>query len=379
MGQAAGVMQFAEGIKMMTNHFGKSPSLAEIKALKSDDEALMTVAQQVAGILEGQGVTFEELKENIEGAKDYFDGQLNYYYNVDFNPRAEIVGDNYDDPYQRNYGNNDVQGPDAGHGTHVAGIIAASRGNEVGIQGVADNVRIMSVRAVPDGDERDKDVASAIIYAVDNGASIINMSFGKSYGWNKKVVDEAVKYAMKNDVLLVHAAGNDGKNTDVASNFPNDGFAKRGLFGPKIAKNWIEVGALTYKGGEDAPATFSNYGKDNVDVFAPGYQILSTTPDQGYDKFSGTSMAAPVTAGVAAVLRSYFPELTAQQVKEIIEGSIVPQNQKVKQPGSGDLVSFSDLCKTAGVVSSYNAVKKAKTTKGKKKIKKAKAAKVVVP
>lgn len=378
MGQAAGVMQFAEGIKMLTEHFGKSPSLAELKALDGD-ETLKTVGQQVAGILEGQGVTFDELKENIEGAKSYFDGQLNYYYNVDFDPRAEVVGDNYDDPYERDYGNNDIQGPDAGHGTHVAGIIAAARGNDVGIMGVADNVRIMSVRAVPDGDERDKDVANAIIYAVDNGASIINMSFGKSYVWNKKVVDQAVKYAMKNDVLLVHAAGNDGKNTDVANNFPHDAFAKRGLFGPKMASNWIEVGALTYRGGADAPAGFSNYGKDNVDVFAPGYQILSTTPDQGYDKYSGTSMAAPVTAGVAAVLRSYFPELTAEQVKEIIEGSIIPQTQKVKQPGSGDLVPFSDLCKTGGVVNSYQAVQKAKKTKGKKKIKKKKKAKVAVP
>ena len=254
----------------------------------------------------------------------------------------------------------------------MAGIIAAVRDNDLGIKGVANNVRIMSVRAVPDGDERDKDVANAIIYAVDNGASIINMSFGKGFSWDKEVVDKAVKYAAKKDVLLVHAAGNSSQNTDEEDNFPNDRYEKRGWFRKKMAKNWLEIGALSWKPGENAVASFSNYAKGNVDLFAPGHQINSTTPDQNYQSLSGTSMAAPVTAGVAAVLRSYFPSLTAEQVKEIMMTTVTPVTQKVKKPGHKDgdaLVEFSSLSKSGGVVNAYLAVKKAMTVKGKKKVK----------
>lgn len=264
--------------------------------------------KQALGVLNnvlGNGGNLAEVEKQLEGAVEYFSGQYEYGNNPDFDPRS-IVGDNYEDSSERYYGNNDVKGPDASHGTHVAGIIAAVRSNELGVKGVADNVRIMSVRAVPDGDERDKDVANAIMYAVDNGATVINMSFGKGYAWDKGVVDKAVKYAQKNDVLMVHAAGNSSQDNDNTANFPNDEYAKKGLFGPKIASNWIEIGALSWKGGENSAANFSNFGKEKVDVFAPGVSILSTTPDQGYESFSGTSMASPVTAGVAAVLRSCF-------------------------------------------------------------------------
>ena len=238
------------------------------------------------------------------------------------------------------------------------------------MKGVADNVRIMTIRAVPDGDERDKDVANAIRYAVDNGASIINMSFGKGYSWDKSVVDAAVKYAQKNDVLLVHAAGNSAQNNDNTNNFPNDKYEKSGLFKSKKSKIWLEVGALDWKDGEDAPARFSNYGKMNVDLFSPGVAINSTIPDNKYADFQGTSMASPVVAGVAAVLRSYFPTLKAKQVKDILMESTVTLNQNVKTPGAeeGDpLVPFSQLSVTGGVVNVYKAVQKAQVTKGKKK------------
>ena len=375
-GQSANVRSFHEGLgKLSKAANGKEVTNDFLKNLESDDPAMKELAGRVLGILNGQGVTFQELQENLDGALEYYDNQLKYYYNVDFNPR-DIVGDDYSNSYELKYGNNDVTGPDAGHGTHVAGIIGAARGNDMGIKGVANNVRIMSIRAVPDGDERDKDVAASIRYAVDNGASIINMSFGKSYSWDKGVVDDAVKYAVKNDVLLVHAAGNDGKNTDMNNNFPSDLYGKKGLFGPKYAKTWLEIGALTYKGGEDAPATFSNYGKENVDLFAPGYQILSTVPGSEYKKFSGTSMAAPVTAGVAAVLRSYFPKLSAKQVKEIIMESVIPNSEMVNRPGGEGKVKFSELSKTGGVVNLYKAVKKAEMTKGKRKASKATMKKV---
>jgi subtilisin family serine protease len=231
----------------------------------------------------------------------------------------------------------------------------------------------MSVRCVPDGDERDKDVANAIRYAVDNGAQVINMSFGKSYVWDKDAVDRAVKYAQKHDVLLVHAAGNDGSNNDTGNNFPNDTYAKKGLFKPKNSKVWLEVGALNWKGGEKTAAGFSNYGKENVDVFAPGVEIYSTTVGDGYASYQGTSMASPVVAGVAALLRSYFPELSAKQVKAIIMESSTPQNMMVIKPGPSDeKVKFSELSVSGGIVNAYGAVEKASNTKGKKKKKGAK-------
>jgi cell wall-associated protease len=310
----------------------------------------------------------EDLAEQLQEAIDYFGGKAKQY-DPDFNPRADIVKDNYADSYEKNYGNNDVKGPDAFHGTHVAGIIGAIRSNNKGMKGVADNVRIMAIRCVPDGDERDKDVANSIIYAVDNGAQVINMSFGKSYSWDKVAVDKAVKYAQSKDVLLVHAAGNDSKDNDnkANTNFPKAVFEKGGWFSPKKAKNWIEVGALSWKKDEDAVATFSNYGQGNVDLFAPGVDIYSTAPDGKYKPASGTSMASPVTAGVAAVIRSYYPDLTAEQVKECLEKSVVKQNYSVKKPGSEDKVPFSSLSRTGGVVNVYEAVKLAGQMKGKKK------------
>lgn len=355
-------------VESLEKEIGKEEIVAaDLDSIKSDDPVVARAAVVAQNMMQ-QGADFKSIKEQLQGAYDYFYSQVNYYYNTSFDPR-NIVGDNYDDPNDRDYGNNDVQGPDAGHGTHVAGIIGADRTNDLGIKGVADNVRIMSVRCVPNGDERDKDVANSIRYAVDNGASIINMSFGKGYGWDKEVVDAAVKYAQKNDVLLVHAAGNSSQDNDVTGNFPNDNYKKAGLFKPKKAKNWLEVGAASWKGGEELPARFSNYGKENVDVFAPGVSILSTTPNQNYSSYDGTSMASPVVAGIAAVLRSYYPSLTAQQVRTIITSTATPRNIQVKQPGSDDMVSFLDLSVTGGTVSAYRAVQAAEKVKGKKKMK----------
>ena len=322
--------------------------------------------------------SIEKLKNDInveiDGAIEYFNGQLNHYYNPDFDTR-HIVGDNYADQNERYYGNNDVDGPESSHGTHVAGIIGAVRDNDVGMDGVASHVQIMSVRTVPNGDERDKDVANAIRYAVDNGASIINMSFGKGFSWNEKIVEDAIKYAEKKDVLLVHAAGNSSNDNDIEDNFPNDMYTGKGFLffkgKEKNFKNWIEVGALNYENGENIAAPFSNYGAKNVDLFAPGMEIYSTTPDNSYQSMQGTSMAAPVVAGVAAVIRSHFPALTAVQVKTILMSTVTKINDRVIIPGSkDDKKPFSELCISGGVVNIEKAVKLAKMTKGKKKIKK---------
>lgn len=310
------------------------------------------------------------LNSEIEEGVKVYNSMLDYHLNTDYDPRS-IVGDDYENQEEKYYGNADIKGPDAFHGTHVAGIIAAQRGNNIGMDGVSNSVKIMGIRVVPDGDERDKDVANGIIYAVDNGAKVINMSFGKSYGYNKAIVDKAVKYAESKGVLLVHAAGNDSKNNDKTNNFPNPRF----LDG-SVATNWIEVGALNWKGGKDSPAPFSNYGKNHVDVFAPGVDIYSTKPENGYANASGTSMASPVTAGVCAVLKSYYPTLSPADIKRIVETSSdkslsgkkvnipgefkVNKKGKVKGPVTG---KFSTLSRTGGVVDLYAAVQMASASK----------------
>ncbi|TXB62344.1 S8 family serine peptidase [Phaeodactylibacter luteus] len=360
----------AEAMKTLEEEIGKAEIKAEdVEAFETEDP-MMTYALQITKSLMAKGESFESILDDLSGYAEYLEGQYEYHYNPDFNPRP-MVGDNYADPYDRNYGNSDVRGPDALHGTHVAGIIAAERDNGLGMKGVANNVKIMSIRTVPDGDERDKDVAAAIVYAVDNGATVINMSFGKGASPRKELVDEAVRYALKNDVLLVHAAGNDGKEVNGGNNFPTDKFAKRGflnLFGAKYAENWIEVGALNWKEGEQLAAPFSNYSPGYVDLFAPGMSIYSTAPYNEYQNLQGTSMAAPVVAGVAAMIRSYYPDLTATQVKEILMASVEKEPIKVIKPGSeDDMVPFQSLSVTGGIVNAYNAAKLAEQTKGKKK------------
>jgi len=295
------------------------------------------------------------LDKELTKATETF-GNLIKMNNLDVDSiRQTIVGDNPADITERYYGCNRYEGPDAFHGTHVAGIIAASRGNGIGIEGIASNVKIMVVRAVPNGDERDKDVANAIRYAVDNGAKVINMSFGKYYTPNKEIVDEAISYAKSKDVLLVHAAGNDAKNKDIEDSYPtrilNDG---------TIASNWIEVGASSSsKKGKKLIAEFSNYGSKTVDIFAPGVDIYSTIPDAKYGDASGTSMACPATAGVAAMIRGYFPELTASEVKEVLMKTAVPYTKTISIPGAEKGKSdgtMNDISISGGMVNAARAV-----------------------
>jgi subtilisin family serine protease len=327
-------------------------TLKPVSPVKAFAKNAMNVVFKNSGPDANPDEFLEELKEIVH----YYEIQALYGYNEKFDSR-NIVGDDYSNPYERGYGNNDVKGPDADHGTHVAGIIAANRTNNLGIKGIADNVKIMSVRAVPNGDERDKDVANAIYYAVDNGAHIINMSFGKSYSPQKEAVDKAVRYAESKGVLLIHAAGNDSKNSDEDINYPSR-FYKDG----KECKTWIEVGASAWGADNSIVGSFSNYGKKTVDLFSPGVRIYSTVPENKYKDNDGTSMASPATAGVAAILMAYFPELSAMQVRDILrQSSRKFDNLKVATPGSDQEVLFKDLSITGGLVNAYEAVKLAMT------------------
>lgn len=347
-----------EALDEIINSIGKD--VQDITKADIDGANTTTDRQKMAVRIakkELQENSFEKFYTDMEDANKYFRSQLDYHLNQDFDPRP-IIGDNYDDVTERHYGNADVKGPDADHGTHVAGIIGAKRDNGIGINGVANNVQLMCVRVVPDGDEHDKDVANAIRYAVDNGAQVINMSFGKGYVYNKETVDEAVQYAESKDVLLVHAAGNDAKNIDVEKNFPTKYFTDEFGAVSGEASNYITVGATAWKLDSDLLAKFSNYGYRAVDVFAPGVKINSTMPESAYKEQQGTSMAAPVVSGLAAILRSYYPELSAKEVKEIIMNSVTKVDQKVKvqKEGRTQRVFLDEISVAGGVVNAYEAV-----------------------
>jgi len=331
-----------------------------LKNLTPSSPQMAAKIADIIGML-GRGMTEEGLADYKKGLSGYLDAQTKgKSYDLDFNAR-QTLGDNLYDIKDKLYGNNNVVGSKdlESHGTHVAGIVAASRNNNKGVKGVANNVKIMAVRVVPDGDEHDKDVALGIRYAVDNGAKIINTSFGKAYSPNRKWVYDAIKYAAKKDVLLVNAAGNDGKDIDVTKTYPND---SEDLIN-EISDNVLTIGAMSLHYDEKLPATFSNFGKKNVDVFAPGVDIYAPVPKDAYTSNSGTSMAAPSAAGVAALVRSYYPQLSASQVKHILMNSGMKINFEVIKPGSqsrenpnGEKVPFSDLSVSGRVVNAYNAL-----------------------
>ena len=327
---------------------------ATLRAAYGDDydlDALRPVSaaeRRAAGImrqLAANGATLADLEGAVQQLSDILEIKLN----PDYDSR-HIVGDDPADLTERLYGNADVDGPNANHGTGVAGLIGAARGNGIGIDGIAP-VRIMAVRTVPGGDERDKDVANAIRYAVDNGAHVINMSFGKAYSPDKGVVDDAVAYAVARGVLLVHASGNDGADIDAADNFPTrfflDGTASPG---------WLEVGASAAR-ADALAAPFSNYGRARVDLFAPGADVTSLARGGGTQNANGTSFAAPIVAGVAALVLAYVPELSAEEVRQVLLDSAVRYEAAMPTPGGGEVTPFTDLSVTGGVVNAAAAVR----------------------
>lgn len=356
--QADSILQVAMGKKKYTGD--------ELQSFSSTESSVSKARTAVLGFFQQTRQMDNTNTSLIADLIQFYEGEKAKLEAVEKEPRryrAEIVRDNYDDVKDRFYGNNDIMGTDASHGTHVSGIIGAVRNNNIGINGIADNIEIMTIRAVPDGDEHDKDIANAIRYAVDNGAWVVNMSFGKSFSPEKKWVDEAVRYAESKDVLLVHAAGNDAKNIDTDDNFPN---MKENDDTLRIFSNWINVGASGAT-KEDIVADFSNYGKREVHVFAPGVKIYSSIPGGNtYGDKDGTSMASPVVAGLASLILSYYPELSAKQVKQVIETSVVKIDEPIAiKPGTEDeKLSLKELSISGGIVNAYNALQKAATIKG---------------
>ncbi|MEM7415483.1 MAG: S8 family serine peptidase [Gemmatimonadota bacterium] len=349
IGQIGGALDFAEPVLQRAT--GQDELTRDVVEGVSSLDQQVGQARALWLQLEDAGIS----RDILEEAEEAYAGLMEYGLNPDFDARS-IVGDDYANGSERVYGNADVMGPDASHGTHVAGIIGAVRGNDEGIDGIGANVRLMTIRTVPDGDERDKDVANAIRYAVDNGAHIINMSFGKTHSPRKELVDAAVRYADEAGVLMVHAAGNDGEDIETADNFPTPV-----LQDGARSELWIEVGAANWM-VDTLAASFSNYGQTVVDVFSPGVDILSTVPGSEYEREDGTSMAAPVVSGVAALLMAYFPNLTAADVKRILlESAIDYSGQEVTLPGSldGERISFGRLSATGRVVNAYEAVRMA--------------------
>lgn len=339
--------------KALKSHFKKDNyTLDDVKTISTTDTELGRYKLMMLQVL--ANAPKEEFDKQLEKYVDYAYDQLNYHLNTEFDGR-KLTGDNPNDISDKKYGNNNVIGPDkkqADHGTHVSGIIAQVRHNGLGGDGVANNVEIMALRAVPNGDEYDKDIALAIRYAVDNGAKVINGSFGKGFSPNKEWVYDAIRYAASKDVLIVHAAGNDAEDIDIQQNYPDDH-----INGVEFADNFLSIGALNFEYGARMVASFSNYGEKNVDIFSPGVEIYATTPDNTYRYEQGTSMASPNAAGVAALIRSYYPGLTAAQVKKIIMESGVTINKEVNLPGEqGSKVPFKDLSKTGKIVNAYNAL-----------------------
>lgn len=339
--------------KTLVGYFKKNDfTLEEVKAIPASETSLTQAKAVFTQVL--SNTSKADFDKQIEEYKDYIYGQVNYKLNVNFDGR-KIVGDNPEDLKDTKYGNNNVVGPEpkeAKHGTHVAGIVAQVRGNKLGGDGVTNNAQIMTLRAVPNGDEYDKDIALAIRYAVDNGAKVINGSFGKYYSQQKEWVMDAIKYAESKDVLVVIAAGNESYDLDVKNKYPNDTYDGS----PEYAKNVLIIGALAPTYGTKMVASFSNYGKNNVDIYAPGDKIYATTPLNTYEYLQGTSMASPNVAGVATLIRSYYPSLTAVQVKQIIMESGTPLKNQVVIGEDKHKANFADASKSGRIVNAYNAL-----------------------
>ena len=322
-------------------------SIQDVNSIETVDPKLNR-AKNIYKDFDFYGYTKEYLNEGIDQYNDF----INYHFNVEFNGRT--TNDDIYDINDRNYGDNNINNTkeSESHSTHVSGIISGNRKIEDGNKGINNLAEIMVLRAVPNGDEYDKDVALAIRYAVDNGAKIINGSFGKYFSSNPEWVIDAIRYASENDVLFIAGAGNESKDLDSLSNdnYPNDQYFNKDEF----SETFIKVGASSINLDENFTAYFSNYGKINVDIFAPGVDIYSSMPNNKYKFQDGTSMASPVVAGIASLIMSYFPRLSAKKVKEIILESGIDIDLEIGN--LGDKKNFNEYSKSGKLINAYNAL-----------------------
>ncbi|MET1055804.1 MAG: S8 family serine peptidase [Pedobacter sp.] len=341
----ASLKQFLEDVNAILKKINKDkPDIEDFKNFVPTNDAERKAQYFMVGVL--------KKNPDLEGYMDRVKTQLKdneidvqYHLNFDYEPRAKYAGE-FAESSGKSYGNPNVSGNvPPSHGTHVAGIIAGQRNNNIGIDGVADKVQIMAIRAIPDGYGLDRDQANAIRYAADNGAKVINMSFGLSVALDRQLVKDAVNYALSKDILFIQAAGNGHDNLDLSTSYPN----RQTTEDQNFVNSFIKVGASAYSDDDKLAVSFSNYGKQSVDVFAPGLGINSTIPGNKYEAHSGTSMAGPVVTGLAAVIREYYPKLSAPQVKEIIMKSVIKRN------------ALKDLSVSGGVVNAYDALKLAST------------------
>ena len=328
-----------------------NPTLEQVEKIEVNGKEEKLGKQILKYVVQTGGLEKSPIMGSLNDGMKQLSNMRDYNLNKGFEPR-NLVGDNYANVKEQYYGNNHINGPKAEHGTHVAGIIAADRNNELGISGICQMAEIMTIRCVPDGDERDKDIANAIRYAADNGAKVVNMSFGKKISPYAGVVQEAITYAKTKDVLLIHAAGNDAANLETEVFFP-EGYLKDRK---ENYSHWIEVGAMGAGEGKKRIGSFSNYGITHVDVFAPGVDVYSCIPESKYASFNGTSMAAPMVAGVAALIRQNFPTLTAEQTKKIILESAIPCKEKIVIPGTKKKAKLAKISRTGGIVNAYAAL-----------------------
>jgi len=332
-----------EALSAILKKLGReNPSENDFRQYRYENYSQQQMLLKVVGAFK-QPQGFSAFREQLDNRYRNYSEQLDYWLNPGYDPRKDK---SYKNPF---HGNGDVQGSLAYHATHVAGIIGAKE-NSLGGKGVAKNVQLMVLRTIPSGDYLDLDLARAIRYAADNGASVINLSTGKVTVTNREEIDQAVKYAMEKQVLIVHACGNQGKKLE-SGYYPQAQYQD----GNK-AQGWIEVGASGSQDDESLFFAASNYGKAVVDVFAPGVEIYSSIPGNGYTHLSGTSMAAAVVSGMAAVIRSYYPELTAVQVRDVIVNSVQKVNHNVKTK-EGRSIPFSEICSSGGIVNLFNALK----------------------
>ena len=339
---------FEESKELLSKYLNEDKfSVEDVNNIKDENEKLIR-AKNIYIDFDSYGYTKEYLNEGIEQYNDF----INYHFNIDFNGRT--TNDDIYNLNDTNYGDpniNNIKDSES-HSTHVSGIISGDRENKSGNKGINNLVEIMALRAIPNGDEYDKDVARAIRYAVDNGAKIINGSFGKYFSSNPEWVIDAIRYASENNVLVIAAAGNESKDLDSLSNdnYPNDQFFNKDEF----SDTFIKVGASSINLNENFTAYFSNFGKINVDIFAPGVDIYSSMPSNKYKSQSGTSMASPVVAGIASLIFSYFPKLSAKKVKEIILEAGIDVDLKIEN--LAEKKHFKDYSKSGKLVNAYNAL-----------------------